>query len=99
MRNAKTTVSPLETDFGVEEQKCLIGCTRGNEPLELRFPKLKTVSESVEPSSRNCDPNMTQNLHVYAICCQPEVDNDVISGVAASIKFGDSRSNGFRDIR
>ena len=23
---------------------------------------------------------MTQNEHVYAICCQPEVGDDVISG-------------------
>ena len=49
---------------------------------------------------------MTQNLHVCAICCRPEVDNDVISGVAVDnvgmdvpIKFCDSRSNGFLDIR
>ena len=49
---------------------------------------------------------MTQNLHVCAICCRPEIDNDVISGLAVDnvgvhvpIKFGDSRSTGFRDIR
>ena len=24
---------------------------------------------------------MIQNEHVYAICCPPEVDNDVISGL------------------
>ena len=49
---------------------------------------------------------MTQNLHVCAICCRPEVYNDVISGVAVEnvdvdvpVKFGDSTSNGFRDIR
>ena len=49
---------------------------------------------------------MTYNLHVCAICCGPEVDNDVIPGeavdtvgVAVHIKFGDFRSNGFRDIR
>ena len=37
---------------------------------------------------------------------RPEVDNDVTSGVAVDnvgmdvcVKFGDSRSNGFRDIR
>ena len=48
---------------------------------------------------------MTQNLHVSAICCRPEID-DVISGVAVDnvgvdvrIKFGRSRSNRFRDIR
>ena len=49
---------------------------------------------------------MTQNLHFCAICCGPEIDNDVISGLAVDhvgvdipIKFGDSRSNGFRHIR
>ena len=49
---------------------------------------------------------MTQNLHVFVICRRPEIDNDVISGVAVNnagvdvpIKFGDSRSNGFPDIR
>ena len=49
---------------------------------------------------------MTQNLHVYAICCRPEIDNDIISGRAVDnagtdvpTKFGDSRSNGFGDIR
>ena len=40
------------------------------------------------------------------IYCRPEVDNDVISGMTVDnfgmdvpIKFGDSRSNSFRDIR
>ena len=30
-------LSPI---FGATEQKCLIGCTRSNEALELRFPTL-----------------------------------------------------------
>ena len=49
---------------------------------------------------------MTKKEHVYAIYCRPEVDGDVISGVAIEnigvdipIKFGDSRSNRFGDIR
>ena len=49
---------------------------------------------------------MTQNFHVFAICRRPEIDNDVISGqdvdnvgVDVHIKFGDSRSSRFRDIR
>ena len=49
---------------------------------------------------------MTQNLHVFAICCRQEIDNEVILGVDVynvgvdvDIKFGDSRSNRFRDIR
>ena len=49
---------------------------------------------------------MTKNLHVFAICRRPEIDNEVISGVAVDnvgvdvpIKFGDSTSNRFRGIR
>ena len=49
---------------------------------------------------------MTQNVHVFAICCRPEIDNDVLSGVDVDnvgvdvhIKFGDPRSNRFQDIR
>ena len=42
------------------------------------FPKLQTFSKSVEPLSRNREPNMTQHEHVYAICCRPEVGDDVI---------------------
>ena len=38
------------------------------------------MSESVEPLSRNRNPNMTQNEHVYAIWCRPDVAGDVISG-------------------
>ena len=59
-----------------------MACKRGNEARESLFRKLRTLSESVEPSSRNRDPNMTKNEseHVYAICCLPEVDGDVISG-------------------
>ena len=29
---------------------------------------------------RNRNPNMTQNEHIYAICCRPEVVGDVFSG-------------------
>ena len=43
------------------------------------FPKLHTISESLESLSRNRDPNMTQNEHVYSICCRPEVAGNVIS--------------------
>ena len=57
-----------------------MGYKRGNEALESRFPKLQTFSESVEPLSRHRDPNLTHNEHAYAICCQPEVAGDVISG-------------------
>ena len=34
----------------------------------------------VEALSRSRDPNMTQNEHVCAICCQPEVAGDGVSG-------------------
>ena len=70
-------MSPI---FWVKEQKCLIGYTTGNEPLESQFPKLQTFSESVEPLSRNRNPNMTKNEHVYATCCRPEVAGDAIFG-------------------
>ena len=43
---------------------------------------------------------------LVVICGRPEIDNDVMSGLAVDnvgvdvhIKFGDSRSNRFRDIR
>ena len=49
---------------------------------------------------------MTKNFHVCATCRRPEIDNYVISGQVVDnvgldvpIKFGDSKSNGFRDIR
>ena len=45
-----------------------------------QLPKLKALSESAELLSRNQDPNMTQNEHVYAIFCRAEEDCDVISG-------------------
>ena len=50
------------------------------------------------------DPrNTTHNEHVYAICCRPEVDDDVISGrnvntINFAINFEDASSSGFRDI-
>ena len=31
---------------------------------------------------------MTQNEHVYAICCRPEVDDEVISGHSVKIVEG-----------
>ena len=39
-----------------------------------------SLSKSDEPLARNRDPNVTKNEHVYAICSQPEVVVDVISG-------------------
>ena len=70
-------LSPI---FGVKEQSCLIDYTRINEALELQFPKLQIVSESVETLSRNRDPNLTKTEHVYAICCRPEAAGDAITG-------------------
>ena len=95
-------LSPI---FWVKEQKRLIGCRRNNEALESQFPKLQTFSESAEPLSRNHDPNMTQSLHVYTICFQPQVVYDVISGRNVKtidgypvVIFELASSNGFRDI-
>ena len=69
-------------------------------------PDKQEAHHHVGPLSRNRDPNITKFLHVRAICCRPETYNDVISslavdnfGVDVPIKFVDSRSNGFRDIR
>ena len=49
---------------------------------------------------------MTQNFNVFAIYRRPEIDNDVISGMAVDnvgmdvpVKFGDSSSNGSRGIQ
>ena len=62
--------------------------------------------------SMNCSPEIPSKLSevafstVFPYKFRPEVDNDVISGTAVDnvgmdvpIKYRDSRSNGFRDIR
>ena len=48
---------------------------------------------------------MTQNGHVYAICCRPEIDGDVISGENvktiegyAVLNFEVASFSSFRDI-
>ena len=45
-----------------------------------KWRPLITVSKTVEALSRNHRLNITQNEHVYAIWCRPEVAGDVISG-------------------
>ena len=50
-------------------------------PLNHSFQNCKLFFiESVEPLSRNRDPNLTQTEYVYAICSRPEAAVDVISG-------------------
>ena len=49
-------------------------------PLKHSFKNCNFFIESVEPLSRNRHQNMTQNEHVYAIWCRPEVAGDVIYG-------------------
>ena len=66
--------------FAVKEEKFQIVFSSGNEALESQFPTLQTFWESVESLSRNRDPNLIQNEHVYAVCCRPDVAGDVISG-------------------
>ena len=57
--------------FGVNEQKCLIGCMGGNDGPE---PVSKTVKLfGIGWTTRNRNPNLTQIEHVYATCCRPEV--------------------------
>ena len=51
-----------------------------NDTLESTFPKLQTFSNLVEPLLRNCDQNLAQIGHAYAIYCRPKVARDVISG-------------------
>ena len=62
--------------------------------------------KSVELLSRNCDPNMIQNEHVYAICCRPEVAGDIVSGANvktvegyAALNFEAACFSSFRDIK
>ena len=73
-------LAQLSSIFSVEEQKCLLAYSRGNEALESQFCKLLTCSESFEPLTRNRDPNMSQDERVCAVCCLLEVAGDVISG-------------------
>ena len=61
LRNAWTTVGPLELNFRDQGAKISIGYRIANEALESQFSKLQTLSESVETLSRNRDPNMTKN--------------------------------------
>ena len=77
-----------------------------------QFPKLETFKESVEPLSRNCNPNLIQNEHVRATCCRQEVAGDVNSSenvttvegydvlnfeFASFISFWDIPKKSFRD--
>ena len=48
--------------------------------LNHSFQYGKLFSKSIEPLSRHGDANVTQNEHVYAMCCRPEVAGDIISG-------------------
>ena len=48
--------------------------TAENEALESHFTKQQTFLKQVK-----CNPNMTQNWHVYANCSRLEADGDVIS--------------------
>ena len=62
--------------------------------------------ELVEPLSRNSHPKMTQNEHVYTICCRSEAASDVISGWKVVtdpgyivVNFAVASSSGFWDIK
>ena len=66
--------------MGVREQKCLKEYRKENKAVETIFQKPHIFSQSVLPLSRNRDPNVTQNGHVYVICCRPEVPDHVIYG-------------------
>ena len=64
----------------IQSQKYLRAYTTARGALEAPFPKLKTFSKSAKPLSRNRDPNMTKNEHVYAICSRQNIAGGVISG-------------------
>ena len=56
------------------------GCTGEMMPLNHSFQNCKHFQNRLELLSRYCDANMTQNGHVYSICCRPEVAVEVICG-------------------
>ena len=69
--------------------------------VKFRDPRL---NRSREIPSKAVRDGILDSVFRYNF--RPEVENDVISSVAVdyvgmdgSVKFGDSRSNGFRDIR
>ena len=47
--------------------------------LNNAFQNLTPLRNRGESLSKNRDPNMTHNEHIYAIYCRPEVADDVIS--------------------
>ena len=70
--------------------------------MKFDYPSLNHSGEIPPPPKPSEAAFSTVFPHNFRL----EVDNDVISGVAVDsvgmdvpIKFGDSRSNGFRDIR
>ena len=74
--------------------------------LNHSFQNCQLFSELVEPLSRNRQPNMTKNEHVYAICYRLEVAGDVISGENfrtvegyALLYFEVANFSSFRDIQ
>ena len=76
-----------------------------DEAFEAPFP-LGTSLKSTELLSRNRDPNVTKNEHVYAISCLLKVVSDVIScrNVKTTegyvvVNFEGASSGGFRDIK
>ena len=71
--------------FGAKEYKCPTTYANYNKTLETAFQKLSTFSKSVQALSRNRNPNMSQNQHIYAINCgRPEVTVDAISSQTAN---------------
>ena len=75
---------------------------QNSKPFQSRLSRYREIS----------DPNMTQNRHICAICCRPEVDCGDISGrnvrtivvyilvnleIASSSRFQDNREQIFPD--
>ena len=82
-----------------------MGYTIEKKHLNHRFQNCKPFRNGLKHYRRIRDPNMTQNERVYAICCQTEVGDDVISSRTVKtmegyvvVNFEVAGSNSFRDI-
>ena len=72
-------VGPLEPDFRDRGAKMSDALRNKRWSPWITLSKTENLFlKSIEPLSSSCDLNMTQNEHVYAVCCPPEVDDDVI---------------------
>ena len=77
---ARWQISPTSLEAIASSNGKKTGCLqKANGVLKSSFPKLKTIWKSVESLLRNRDQKLTENWHVYASFCRPEVAGDIIS--------------------